>query len=196
MFYKFFLLLAFVTVFMVPASLYSQNNYPGAAVIEQEISNISEVNQRLQHLSAHKEKDQQVIDSILIYLKSSLINLEYLQDILKRKKETECSSSRHEASYHGGSNHAEGQYAEVECKRCGGTGNVLNPSTGETMSCKSCGGDGWTWTPSAAGHEKPCRNCKGSGTITVDHQPQSCPVCNGTGWAHSKPNPPEGWSEK
>jgi DnaJ-class molecular chaperone len=147
-------------------------------------------------MSVHKEKDQQVIESILIYLKSSLINLEYLQDILKRKKEAKCSNSRHEASYHGGSNNAEGKYAEVKCKRCGGAGNVSNPSTGGTMKCTSCGGDGWTWTPSAAGHEKPCGNCKGNGTTIVDHQPQSCQVCNGTGWAHSKPNPPEGWWEK
>jgi hypothetical protein len=187
---KFFFLLALATLLFFPVSLYSQENYPGAAVVEQEISNIRDINLKLQHMNAHKEKDRQVIDSVLIYLKSSLVNLEYLQDILKREKEAECLSVRHEASYHGGS-----KYAEVKCKRCGGTGNFFNPSTGETTRCKSCGGDGWAWTPSAAGHEKPCGNCKGSGTIIVDHQNQSCPVCNGTGWAHSKPNPPNGWFE-
>ena len=183
--YKFFLLLAFVTVFFIPGFLYSQDNYPGSAVIEQEISNISEINLKLQHMNVHKEKDLETIESTLIYLKSSLMNLEYLQDILKRSAKIKQCDDRHEGSLH----------AEVKCKKCGGTGDNHLPG-GEIIPCKSCGGDGWVWTPSAPKNEKTCGKCKGTGTMNVQGTNQTCNRCNGTGWAHSKPNPPDDWWEK
>jgi len=177
---KFCYLLAFVMVFFVPFFLYSQDNYPGASVIEQEISNINEITIKLQCM---KEKDPETIDSILTYLKSSLISLEYLQNILKHSAKKR-SNDRHEGSFH----------AEVKCKRCGGTGDNHLPDD-KVIPCKSCGGDGWVWTPSATSNEKTCGKCKGSGTIDGQGANQSCNRCNGTGLAHSRPNPPDGWWE-
>jgi rubrerythrin len=175
--YRFHLLLfVFFTFFMFQThQAMTQTTYPGSAVCEQAHKNLVEVKEKFQYLISQKENDKKQFAEIENLIRSSILHLEYLADVLKRsdKRPHDTSDTIH---------------AEVKCQRCDGTGLY------EGQPCSACSGDGWAWTPSSSGEEKPCGRCNGTGFVGSPNNKDKCPICKGTGWAHSQADPPSGWS--
>lgn len=162
---------------------YSQGNYPGSAVVEQEMENLREVKAKLGQLAVKDTSDRQVIESLIIIISSSIIHVEYLGDILRspkysRKTQKQAQTSQDKLKTDD----------ENECRRCCGTGQIQ--VRGVSLTCTSCDGDGVVWTPAAPGNAKPCGRCRGKG---IAGESLVCPGCKGSGWAHSRPSPPDGW---
>ncbi|MBF0410882.1 MAG: hypothetical protein HQM10_26290 [Candidatus Riflebacteria bacterium] len=147
------------------------SNYPGSAVVDQTIKNIEKCQTLLRGIAAQKELKDRAIKEIESLLQTSKLHVEYLADILKNNQPKCPSSKNSNVSY------------EFECKGCGGSDG----------SCKACGGDGVVWCPSFK--EYPCGQCKCTGRVNfANKRSLICTGCGGSGWAHSKPNPPDGWS--
>ena len=161
-------ILAFFMFFLssiVSAQAQSQKNYPGRAVIEQEIENHKLVLASLKHLTAEMAQDEaahKTVEHMMVFTRSSIISLEYLEDLLMKKAEPDLQKSVFLPA------------GSAPCV-CNGEEN-----------CSACGEDGYVWISDRAGKEARCKKCQGSGKVDG----QKCFGCEGSGWANASPTSP------
>ena len=147
-----------------------RKDYPGVSVLEQEMANHREMLQCLEDMQAratlHTRKDKEALVSLMNFMSSALISLEYL--------DTTWSNTTAQ---------------QVETRTGRKSANLPCACKGEGI-CEACGGDGYVWVPFPENQARVCVGCKGRGKTDGIQGATDCSGCRGSGWANAHPTSP------